>query len=157
MLFFELITLMPRWVRKCLLVVCYFVVALWILPLCESFRSFVLGFLPFLLFVFCCAAILVLASYYADKWRELGLRYAEQAKGEAWDSHAVKAAKYFMKSALLFDNTAIVNLGLCYAYGFGVEKDQQTNEKGNKQHEYQIHPIKGVGLCDCACTCSEYS
>lgn len=63
------------------------------------------------------------------KWLELGLRYAHEANGDGRDAHAVKAAKYFMKSALLFDDAAIVNLGLCYACGFGVEKDPRKAAK----------------------------
>ncbi len=64
-----------------------------------------------------------------SKWLKLGLRYALEAKGDGRDSHAVKAAKYFMKSALLFGDAGIVNLGLCYAYGFGVEKDPRKAAK----------------------------
>lgn len=71
----------------------------------------------------------LLKHFRSAKWRELGLRYALEAKGDGRDSHAVKAAKYFMKNALLFDNTAIVNLGLCYACGFGVDKDSRKAAK----------------------------
>ena len=64
-----------------------------------------------------------------SKWLELGLRYAHEANGDGRDAHAVKAAKYFMKSALLFNDAAIVNLGLCYACGFGVDKDPRKAAK----------------------------
>ena len=102
MLFFGLITLIPRWVRMCWLVVCYFVVKFWLLQLCLSFnQSWIQCVILMLLYVACCVVISILADYYAYKWSELGLRYAEQAKGDVRDSHAVKAAKYFMKSSLL--------------------------------------------------------
>ena len=134
-LIFELITLTPRWLRGYLLVICFLWGPLWGLlwlllqPLCGSF-------IHVLLFILCGAAILILAAYYANKWRELGLRYAEQAKGDARDSHAVKAAKYFMKSSLLnlllpeeVGGDVLINLGLCYACGFGVEKNPQKATK----------------------------
>jgi len=72
---------------------------------------------------------LIIRDRLYSKWLELGLRYALEAKGDGCDSHAVKAAKYFMKSALLFGDAGIVNLGLCYAYGFGVEKDPRKAAK----------------------------
>lgn len=90
-----------------------------------SWFSLFLLFLSFIIEI----GIDLLRLFRSAKWRELGLRYALEAKGDGRDSHAVKAAKYFMKSALLFDNTAIVNLGLCYAYGFGVEKDPRKAAK----------------------------
>ena len=86
-------------------------------------------FLFFLLCFIIPSGMDLLRHFRSAKWRELGLRYALEAKGDGRDSHAVKAAKYFMKSALLFDNTAIVNLGLCYAFGFGVEKDPRKAAK----------------------------
>lgn len=59
-----------------------------------------------------------------SKWNSLGLRYARYAKEDGGANHAEKAAKYyFLKSALFRDGNALINLGLCYAEGFGVEKD----------------------------------
>lgn len=90
------------------------------------------GWLSTLLVLFGILAVIffciILYRLYS-KWLELGLRYALEAKGDGRDSHAVKAAKYFMKSALLFGDAGIVNLGLCYAYGFGVEKDPRKAAK----------------------------
>lgn len=91
----------------------------------------------------------LLRDFRSAKWRELGLRYALEAKGDGRDSHAVKAAKYFMKSALLFDNTAIVNLGLCYACGFGVDKDPRKAAKCYRvaAGEGDSHAKLALGLC----------
>ena len=94
-----------------------------------------------------------------SKWLELGLRYAHEANGDGRDAHAVKAAKYFMKSALLFDDAAIVNLGLCYAYGFGVDKDPRKAAKcyrvaaEKKKDDYELFNVYrniaqlALGLC----------
>ena len=93
--------------------------------------------------------LLIIKERRTDKWHKLGLRYALEAKGDGCDSHAVKAAKYFMKNALLFDNTAIVNLGLCYAYGFGVEKDPRKAAKCYRvaAGEGDSHAKLALGLC----------
>ncbi len=61
---------------------------------------------------------------FVKKWQRLGLRYAKYAK-DGKDSlganHAKKAAIYFLKAALNKGPEPLVNLGLCYAAGFGVE------------------------------------
>jgi len=62
----------------------------------------------------------------ARKWTSLGLRYAKYAKEDGGVNHAEKAAKYFLKGALFDSSTfrlSLINLGLCYAEGFGLEKD----------------------------------
>lgn len=99
----------------------------WVLVALVGWSGFSL-FLIYLTFIIVIGMDL-LRHFRSAKWRELGLRYALEAKGDGRDSHAVKAAKYFMKNALLFDNTAIVNLGLCYACGFGVDKDSRKAAK----------------------------
>ena len=82
-----------------------------------------------LFFVFIIAISLLLSFGFgliisrAGKWRELGLRYAKHANEDGGMNHMEKAAKYFLKSALFDDDTALINLGLCYADGFGLEKD----------------------------------
>ena len=57
------------------------------------------------------------------KWRDEGLRYAKYAKDDDLDNHAVKAARCFLKAAIFNDYASTINLGLCYAEGFGVKKD----------------------------------
>lgn len=92
----------------------------------------------------------IIHDRWTDKWLKLGLRYAHEAKGDGRDSHAVKAAKYFMKSALLSGDAGIVNLGLCYAYGFGVEKDSRKAAKCYRVaagEGYSSHAKLALGLC----------
>ena len=60
---------------------------------------------------------------YVKKWRGAGLRYAKHARDNGFANHAEKAAKCFLKGAILKDDDSIINLGLCYAEGFGVKKD----------------------------------
>ena len=67
--------------------------------------------------------MLGLVAYFARKWDNLGLRYAKYAKEDGYVNHAEKAARYFLKSALFRGDAALINLGLCYAEGFGLEKD----------------------------------
>ncbi len=57
------------------------------------------------------------------KWRGAGLRYAKHARNGGLANHAEKAAKCFLKGAIFKDGDSIINLGLCYAEGFGVKKD----------------------------------
>lgn len=57
------------------------------------------------------------------KWRGAGLRYAKHARNGGLANHAEKAAKCFLKGAIFKDGDSIINLGLCYADGFGVKKD----------------------------------
>ncbi len=59
----------------------------------------------------------------ARKWNSLGLRYAKYAKEDGGVNHAEKAAKCFLKGALFKGDASLINLGLCYAEGFGLEKD----------------------------------
>ena len=109
--------------------------------------STLLGLFGILVVIF----FLIILDRLHSKWLELGLRYALEAKGDGRDSHAVKAAKYFMKSALLFGDAGIVNLGLCYAYGFGVEKDPRKAAKCYRVAAKGDQPYReaqfALGLC----------
>ena len=139
MLFFKLLLLLlPRCVRDDILyvVLClaflliFGVMPIWVSSLGEGSVLICFGVLGII-----CAPVwsILLMSFLSKrvyKWHELGLRYVEQAKGYGRDPHAIKAAKYFMKAAYCGGSldhclayTAIVNLGWCYACGFGVDKD----------------------------------
>ena len=61
-------------------------------------------------------------DHYVEKWHSEGLRYAKCAKDNGLVNLAEKAAKCFLKCSI-FRYDSVVNLGLCYAEGFGVEKD----------------------------------
>ena len=74
----------------------------------------------------CVIVIAIIFEIFFKKWQRLGLRYAKYAK-DGNDSleanHAKKAMTYFLKAALGKGPEPLVNLGLCYAAGFGVEKN----------------------------------
>ena len=59
----------------------------------------------------------------------MGLRYAKYATADGMKNHAEKAAKCFLKAAICNDVDSVINLGLCYAKGFGVERDLEKAVK----------------------------
>lgn len=72
---------------------------------------------------------MVFAARRAARWNEMGLRYAKYATDDGMESHAAKAAKYFLKAAICKDVDSVINLGLCYAEGFGVERNLEKAVK----------------------------
>ena len=163
---FSMLMLIPRWLRHnwflplgttsmvSSMVLLYALIGIMERRHSEWVIAAVVGWLVFSSFLISLSFIIeigmdLLRHFRSAKWHELGLRYALEAKGDGCDSHAVKAAKYFMKNALLFDNTAIVNLGLCYAYGFGVEKDPRKAAKCYRvaAGEGDSHAKLALGLC----------
>ena len=135
MLFFEIITLMPRWVRTWLFYLISVAITLYLLSAPEKLVKKIFLIEVGLIALLSLRKLLsVVGDYASKKWCKLGLRYAEQAKGDARDSHAVKAAKYFiMRGSLGYGgddyDDVMVNLGLCYACGFGVEKNPRKAAK----------------------------
>ena len=67
--------------------------------------------------------VMFFVSRRSEKWNEMGLRYAKYATADGMKNHAEKAAKCFLKAAICNDVDSVINLGLCYAKGFGVERD----------------------------------
>ena len=69
----------------------------------------------------------------ADHWRNLGLRYAKYAQEEGDFKYAQKALRYFLMASMVKDHLSLVNLGLCYAEGIGVEKDPVNSAECYRQ------------------------
>ena len=65
----------------------------------------------------------------SKKWNEMGLRYAKYATADGMENHAKKAAQCFLKAAICNNVDSVINLGLCYAKGFGVERDLEKAVK----------------------------
>lgn len=76
---------------------------------------------------FLCVAFFV--SRRSEKWNEMGLRYAKYATADGMKNHAAKAAKCFLKAAICKNVDSVINLGLCYAEGFGVERNLEKAVK----------------------------
>ena len=111
-----------EWVFTVLSVIIFYGLLYAFMP--EGMRFlFLLGF--FVLYSVLLWVILTVYMRRAEKWIDLGLRYAKNAKDDGMANHAAKAVKYFLKAAI-FDHArkgqSLINLGLCYAEGFGVEK-----------------------------------
>ena len=92
-----------------------------------------------------------LVDRFAEKWGCLGLRYAKYAKEDGGVNHAEKAAKYFLKSAVYGGVTSLINLGLCYAEGFGVKKDPEKAARcykiaAKRYYRYAIGQL-ALGFC----------
>lgn len=68
-------------------------------------------------------------SRLSKKWYEMGLRYAQYATVDGMENHAKKAAQCFLKAAICNDAYSVINLGLCYAKGFGVERNLEKAVK----------------------------
>lgn len=64
-----------------------------------------------------------------EKWNEMGLRYAKYATADGMKNHAEKAAQCFLKAAICKNVDSVINLGLCYAEGFGVERNLEKAVK----------------------------
>ena len=100
---------------------------------------------------------LIVKDFVADrcteKWHSAGLRYAKYAKDNGLANHAEKAAKCFLKAAIFKDGDSTINLGLCYADGFGVKKDVIKAASCYKiaaaQATYKISCIGKVALGFC--------
>lgn len=73
--------------------------------------------------------VMFFVSRRSKKWNEMGLRYAKYATADGMKNHAEKAAKCFLKAAICNDVDSVINLGLCYAKGLGVEKDLEKAVK----------------------------
>lgn len=73
--------------------------------------------------------VMFFVSRRSGKWNEMGLRYAKYATADGMKNHAEKAAKCFLKAAICNDVDSVINLGLCYAKGFGVERDLEKAVK----------------------------
>lgn len=68
-------------------------------------------------------------SRQSEKWNEMGLRYAKYATADGMKNHAEKAAQCFLKAAICKNVDSVINLGLCYAEGFGVERNLEKAVK----------------------------
>ena len=72
---------------------------------------------------------MVFVSRRSAKWNEMGLRYAKYSTDDGLENHAAKAAKCFLKAAICKNVDSVINLGLCYAEGFGVERNLEKAVK----------------------------
>lgn len=90
---------------------------------------------------------------WGKKWCDEGLRYAKCAKDNGLTNLAEKAAKCFLKGSIFKDGYSIINLGLCYAEGFGVKKDiakaASCYKMAAAQATYKISCIGKVALGFC--------
>ena len=73
--------------------------------------------------------VMFFVSRRSEKWNEMGLRYAKYATADGMKNHAEKAAQCFLKAAICKNVDSVINLGLCYAEGFGVERNLEKAVK----------------------------
>ncbi len=98
-----------------------------------GFGYFPSGWLQYVIMILGCIILMLCVEFFvsrrSEKWNEMGLRYAKYATADGMKNHAEKAAQCFLKAAICKNVDSVINLGLCYAEGFGVERNLEKAVK----------------------------